>query len=136
MIKSKGRYHCTIWTPEELEFVKTYSRHWHERERQVLVQYYPVEGMAVADRLPGRTRVSVRQAAYAMGLNLPNSEMRPVQQKWSQEELQRLAANQNLPLAELTVLFPERTPVSVRKARIRLEKRQQRTSETQKRNVE
>ncbi len=24
-----------------------------ERERQALVQYYPVEGIAVADRLPG-----------------------------------------------------------------------------------
>ncbi|HCH9283012.1 TPA: hypothetical protein NNU28_004382 [Salmonella enterica] len=71
MIKSKGRYHRTIWTPEELEFVKTYSRHWHEREYQVLVQYYPVEGMAVADRLPGRTRASMRQAAYSMGLKFP-----------------------------------------------------------------
>lgn len=71
MIKSKGRYHRTIWTPEELEFVKTYSRHWHEREHQVLVQYYPVEGMAVADRLPGRTRASMRQAAYSMGLKFP-----------------------------------------------------------------
>lgn len=71
MIKSKGRYHRTIWTPEELEFVKTYSRHWHEREHQVLVQYYPVGSMAVADRLPGRTRASMRQAAYSMGLKFP-----------------------------------------------------------------
>lgn len=71
MIKSKGRYHRTIWTLEELEFVKTYSRHWHEREYQLLVQYYSVEGMAVADRLPGRTRASMRQAAYSMGLKFP-----------------------------------------------------------------
>ncbi|MBJ9293281.1 hypothetical protein GHT40_03100 [Citrobacter werkmanii] len=103
-------------------------RQWNEQERQVLVQYYPVEGMAVADRLPGRTRASVRQAAYLMGLNLPGSETRPVQQKWSQKELLRLEANQSLPLAELAVLFPGRTPVSVRKARIRLEKRQRKVS--------
>lgn len=36
---------------------------WNEQEHQVLVQYYPVEGMAVAERLPGRTRVSMRQVA-------------------------------------------------------------------------
>lgn len=110
-------------------------RRWNEQERQVLVQYYPVEGMAVADRLPGRTRASVRQAAYSMGLNLPGSETRPVQQKWTQKELLRLEANQNLPMAELAVLFPGRTPVSVRKARIRLEKRQQKVSKTFKYNT-
>ncbi|EAY9754084.1 hypothetical protein OY03_002758 [Salmonella enterica subsp. enterica] len=103
-------------------------RQWNEQERQVLVQYYTVEGMAVADRLPGRTRVSVRQAAYSMGLNLPGSETRPVQQKWSLKELIRLEANQSLPLAELAALFPGRTPVSVRKALIRLEKRLRKVS--------
>ncbi len=103
-------------------------RQWNEQERQVLVQYYPVEGMAVTDRLPGRTRASVRQAAYSMGLNLPSSETMPVQQKWTQKELLRLEANQSLPLAELAALFPGRTPVSVRKARIRLEKRQRKVS--------
>lgn len=110
-------------------------RRWNEQERQVLVQYYPVEGMAVTDRLPGRTRASVRQAAYSMGLNLPGSETRPVQQKWTQKELLRLEANQNLPLAELAILFPGRTPVSVRKARIRLEKRRKKVSKTLKYNT-
>uniref|UniRef100_UPI003296A25A hypothetical protein n=1 Tax=Salmonella enterica TaxID=28901 RepID=UPI003296A25A len=62
MIKSKGRYNSTIWTIEELEFVKTYSRHWHEREYKLLVHYYPVEVMAVADLLPGRTRASMIHA--------------------------------------------------------------------------
>lgn len=210
MRKPQARYHRKIWTPEELEFVKTYygivptvkiaeilersfdavrwvvrnqekrlmdsyhpwteeektiirthftagsgiaqimsllpgrtrgaiylmkdklnvhsPRHWNEQERQVLVQYYPVEGMAVAERLPGRTQVSMRQAAYSMGLNLPGSETRPVQQKWPPKELLRLEANQSLPLAELAALFPGRTPVSVRKARIRLEKRQRKVS--------
>lgn len=71
MTKPQARHHRKRWTPEELEFVKTYSRHWHEREHQVLVQYYPVESMAVADRLPGRTRASMRQAAYSMGLKFP-----------------------------------------------------------------
>ncbi len=71
MTKPQARHHRKRWTSEELEFVKTYSRHWHEREHQVLVQYYPVEGMAVADRLPGRTRASMRQATYSMGLKFP-----------------------------------------------------------------
>ncbi|ENA9696624.1 hypothetical protein ABG299_002148 [Salmonella enterica subsp. enterica] len=217
MKKPQARYHRKMWTPEELEFVKTYygivptakiaeilertfdavrwvvrnqkqklmdpyqpwteeekaiirthftagsgitqimsllpgrtrgaiylmkdklnvhsPRQWNEQERQVLAQYYPVEGMSVADRLPGRTRVSVRQAAYSMGLNLPGSETRPVQQKWSLKELLRLEANQSLPLAELAALFPGRTPVSVHKARIRLEKRQRKAPETQKSNT-
>lgn len=65
MTKPQARHHRKRWTSEELEFVKTYSRHWHE------LQYYPVEGMAVADRLPGRTRASMRQATYSMGLKFP-----------------------------------------------------------------
>lgn len=77
----------------------------------------------------------MRQAAYSIGLSLPSSETRPVQQKWTQKELLRLETNQNLPLSELAVLFPGRTPVSVRKARIRLEKRQRMTSETLKSNT-
>lgn len=99
------------------------TRRWSEQERQILAQYYSVEGMTVVDRLPGRTKVAVRQKAYAMGLSLSDSEVRSVQ-KWSKEEQQRLEAHQCLPLAELTVLFPGRSPQSVRKARIRLEKRQ------------
>ncbi|EJX0633965.1 hypothetical protein ODD08_004046 [Salmonella enterica] len=99
-------------------------RKWSEQERQILAQYYPTEGMTVAARLPGRTKAAVRQTAYAMGLNLPDSETRPVQQKWSREELEQLEANQHLPLTKLGALFPGRTSVSVRKARIRLLERQ------------
>ncbi|MDO2431747.1 hypothetical protein Q2V57_09230 [Enterobacter bugandensis] len=98
-------------------------RRWSEQERQIQEQYYPAEGIAVADRLPGRTKVAVRQTAYAMGLSLKNSEVRSVQ-NWSKEELQRLEAHQYLPLNKLAALFPERSQQSVRKARIRLEKRQ------------
>ncbi|EAS1760769.1 hypothetical protein BH012_22925, partial [Salmonella enterica] len=36
------------------------TRQWSQQERQILSQYYPVEGMAVTDRLTGRTRTSVR----------------------------------------------------------------------------
>ncbi|ECD9612265.1 hypothetical protein FNZ18_23345 [Salmonella enterica subsp. salamae] len=99
------------------------ARRWSEQERQILAQYYPEEGMAVADRLPNRTRVAVRQTAYVMGLSLPDSEIRHVQ-KWSEEEQKRLEAHQCLPLTELTALFPGRSQQSVRKARMRLEKQQ------------
>lgn len=60
-------------------------RNWSEQERQILAKYHSTEGMVVADRLAERTKAAVRQAAYAMGLNLPDSETRPVQQKWRRE---------------------------------------------------
>ncbi|ECD9612068.1 hypothetical protein FNZ18_22250 [Salmonella enterica subsp. salamae] len=99
------------------------ARRWSEQERRILAQYYPEEGMAVADRLPNRTRVAVRQTAYTMGLSLPDNEVRSVQ-KWSREEQQRLETHQHLPLAELAELFPERTQVAVRKALGRMRNRQ------------
>lgn len=99
------------------------TRRWSEQERQILAQYYPAEGMAVADRLPNRTRVAVRQTAYAMELSLPESEIRHVQ-KWSEEEQKRLEAHQCLPLAVLAALFPERSQVAVRKALVRMRNRQ------------
>ncbi|HAF2404048.1 TPA: hypothetical protein H2W70_004109 [Salmonella enterica] len=99
------------------------TRRWSEQERQILAQYYPTEGMAVAGRLPGRTQVAIRQTVYAMKLRLLGSEIKTVQ-AWSREEQQRLETHQHLPLVELTALFPGRNQQSVRKARIRLEKRQ------------
>lgn len=99
------------------------TRRWSEQEHQILAQYYPQEGMAVADRLPGRTRVAIRQAVYAMRLRLLGSEIKTVQ-AWSREEQQRLETHQHLPLAELAALFPERTQVAVRKALVRMRNRQ------------
>ncbi|MTH48274.1 hypothetical protein [Intestinirhabdus alba] len=102
------------------------TRRWSEQEHQILAQYYPVEGMTVADRLPGRTRVAIRQAVYAMGLRLLGSEIKTVQ-AWRREEQQRLETHQHLSLAELAALFPERTQVAVRKVRkalVRMRNRQ------------
>ncbi len=171
MRKPQARYHRKMWTPGELEFVKTYYgivptakiaeilgrtfdavrwvvrnqkqklmdpyQPWTEEEKGIIRTHFTAgSGIAqIMSQVPGRTRVSVRQAAYLLGLNLPGIETRPVQQKWSQKELLRLEANQSLPLAELAVLFPGRTPVSVRKARIRLEKRRQKVSKTLKYNT-
>ncbi|ECI6680374.1 hypothetical protein EHE65_03895 [Salmonella enterica subsp. enterica] len=99
------------------------TRRWSEQERQILAQYYPVEGMAVAGRLPGRTQVAIRQTVYAMRLRLLGSEIKTVQ-AWSREEQQRLETHQHLPLAELVALFPDRTHVAVRKALVRMRNRQ------------
>lgn len=100
------------------------TRRWSEQERQILAQYYPQEGMAVADRLPGRTQVAIRQTVYAMRLRLLGSEIKTVQ-AWSREEQQRLETHQHLPLAGLAALFPDRTHVAVRKALVRVRNRQE-----------
>lgn len=102
-------------------------RRWSDWERQILAQYYPTEGMAVVNRLTGRTKEAVRQTACAMGLRLRDREVRSVQ-KWTREEQQLLKTYQYLPLAELTVLFPGRSQQSVRKARIRLANRQKKNN--------
>ncbi len=66
----------------------------------------PYRASAGTDRLPGRTRVSVRQAAYAISINLPDYETRPIQKKWCKEELQRLEAKSYLLLIRLH-FFPD-----------------------------
>ena len=42
---------------------KGLSRKWSADELRILDQYYPVEGIAVANRLPGRTFCAVRSTA-------------------------------------------------------------------------
>ncbi|EIZ8585495.1 hypothetical protein MQY53_003064 [Salmonella enterica subsp. enterica] len=92
-------------------------RKWKEQECQILEQYYSVEGVAVAERLPGRTPHAVRSMANQLGIK-PVTGV--IQQKWTPEEWQRLVENKHLPLVELAALFPDRTQVSVRKALSRM----------------
>lgn len=84
---------------------------WEVEELRILEQYYPLEGAAVASRLPGRTPCAVKNIARLHGIK---SGLLPT--KWTPEELHRIHENSHLPLAEMTALFPERTQTAVRKA--------------------
>lgn len=92
----------------------TRVKKWKEQERQILEQYYPIEGIAVNDRLAGRTVHAVRGMARQPGIKPADGSTS--QQKGTQEEWQRLNENKQLPLTKLAELFPERTQCSVLKA--------------------
>lgn len=87
------------------------SRKWRADELRILEQYYPVEGIAVASRLPGRTFCAVRSTANQRGIK---SGLLP--RKWTQEEWQRMDENSHLLPEELAALFPGRTQKAVIKA--------------------
>ncbi len=95
------------------------TRRWSESERKILIQFYSVEGLAVTSRLPGRTRNAIITMARQMEIPSPYNEKGPRQQKWTPEEWLRIEKYDHLPLTELSALFPERTQISVRKARDR-----------------
>lgn len=98
------------------------GKKWNVKELRILEQYYPIEGIAVADRLPGRTPYAVRSMATQRGIKLIDSGS--VQRKWTPEEWQLLKENSQLPFVDLVALFPERTHTSVRKALDRMRKGQ------------
>lgn len=44
------------------------GRFWRDEELQILTQYYPLEGTAVAQRLPGRSSMSIKIKAGRLGI--------------------------------------------------------------------
>lgn len=94
---------------------------WSEAELQILRDFYPTEGSAVARRLPGRHRGMAKQKAFQLGLRMTNSTPR---QSWPAEERARLEANQHLPFPELLLLFPGRSASSLKSALHRIKTRQ------------
>ncbi|TKV05707.1 hypothetical protein FDX19_21915 [Citrobacter sp. wls619] len=102
-------------------------RNWSEAEARMLEKYYPSEGSSVASRLPGRTPAAVIIQAGKLGIVFEGSQ-ETFHQRWSDEEKRLLERNRYLPLAKLTVLFPERTKASVRSYRQLLNKRRDSTS--------
>lgn len=87
------------------------SSKWSADELRILEQYYPVEGISVANRLPGRTFCTVKSTANQRGLK---SGLHP--RKWTQEEWLLVEENKYLPPEELVTLFPGRTQKAVCKA--------------------
>ncbi len=98
------------------------GRGWNAAEQQLLQQCYPIQGTAVAEKLPGRTPEAIRLKAASLGLKYC-SNSRSSSRRWRQEELTLLARNLTLPLEALVQLFPGRSRASVRRARERLRKK-------------
>lgn len=64
------------------------NSHWTKKEKEILKKYFPLEGIAVVSRLPGRSRPSVASCAYrVMGLKIAKSDSRP----WTESELKTLS---------------------------------------------
>lgn len=98
------------------------ARSWNSKECQILKQFYPEQGAAVADMLPGRTPEAVKIKACEMGIKFQGSD-NGRQRIWSEEEQLRLQYHDHLQLPDLLKLFPDRSFASVKKARERFRKR-------------
>lgn len=60
---------------------------WSEEEENILRTYFPLEGLAVASRLPRRNKRSISSYAYRrLGLKVEQSDTRP----WTEQELKIL----------------------------------------------
>ncbi|MFK3662734.1 hypothetical protein ACI2I2_19835 [Scandinavium sp. NPDC088450] len=94
---------------------------WSDAELQILRDFYPTEGSAVARRLPGRQRRTAGQKAIQLGLRMAVSTPR---QSWSEEEKAQLDANKHLSFPELQQMFPDRSASSLKNALNRIKKRQ------------
>lgn len=100
----------------------TSARSWNSQECQVLKQFYPEQGTAVANMLPGRTAEAVKIKACEMGIKYRGSN-NGRQRMWSDEEQLRLQYHDHLQLPDLLKLFPDRSFASVKKARERFRRR-------------
>ncbi len=56
---------------------------WTDEENEILRKYYPDEGYAVADRLPGRTRNSIKTRVSVLGLKFTGSDRK----YWNEDEI-------------------------------------------------
>ncbi|MCZ7836309.1 hypothetical protein [Atlantibacter hermannii] len=94
------------------------ARSWTRRECLLLKQFYPAQGTAVANMLPGRTAEAVKIKACEMGIKYRGSD-NGKQRIWSDEEQLRLRDYDHLPLPDLLKYFPDRSFASVKKGRER-----------------
>lgn len=94
------------------------NRKWSADELRILEQYYPVEGIAVANRLPGRTFCAVKNTANLRGL-----KSGLLSRKWTPEEWRLVEENRYLPVEELAALLPGRTQKAVSKAQESVKKK-------------
>lgn len=96
------------------------ARNWSAQECKILKKYYPLLGTATVDKLVGRTIDAVKIKANDMGLRFFGCSGPGKQRMWQPEELKKLEKHLHLPLTELAAYFPDRTLISVKKAKQRL----------------
>lgn len=60
-------------------------RKWTEYEKSILIQFYPIIGPKVKEKIPNRTKESIKNMAYDLGLIFQNS--------WTDEEYSILKTN-------------------------------------------
>ncbi|EJM3643767.1 SANT/Myb domain-containing protein [Salmonella enterica] len=120
-----GRTRKTIqWMANRLGVLS--ARSWTREEERILETYYPELGVAVAKRLPGRTADAVKLKACDMGIRYQGHAGARI---WSQEELAKLASHDHLAFSDVLKLFPDRSRLSVKKARERLRKKKRTVSD-------
>lgn len=100
----------------------TSGRYWREEEIQILRDYYPQYGTAIAESRLGRTETSVKIMARRLGIKYLGEEGKF--RIWSEEEWAILEKHAHLSIAEQMKLLPGRSQLSVEKARGRLRKKQ------------
>ena len=64
---------------------------WTIEENEIIKEYYPVEGMEVLKRLPGRTKSQLLGHVYHLGLYYADHEPREISiehRSWNKEELE------------------------------------------------
>lgn len=106
----------------------TSPRNWHDDEVTILSSHYPKLGVKVASLLPGRTEDAVKLKASSLKLKYVGGKENGSHQRiWNHQELLLLKKYHHLPLTEAMVFFPDRSPSSIRKARVRLRKPRQST---------
>ena len=118
----EARNHHTDWSDKDLEFLET----WYGTMPTELIAGI-LGRSSRAIKLAVRNRMVTGQVESVTEVSLSDSRVKLVQQKWSEEEWLRLEANRHLSLAELTALFPGRTPIAVRGACSRLTARREKT---------
>ncbi|PVZ80279.1 hypothetical protein C9426_33135 [Serratia sp. S1B] len=99
----------------------TSGRYWREAECQILREYYPEYGTAIAERWLGRTEDSVKLKASELGIKFLGQEGKF--RIWSEEEWGILEKYLHLSIAEQMQLLPGRSRQAVEKARERLRAR-------------
>lgn len=115
-----GRTRKTIFQ-KAISLGITSARSWSDEECLILVEYYPVLGTKVGEMI-GRTAEAVKIKACEMGIKVEG--LTPAR-KWSEKETTLLLANLHKTPAEIRKIFPDRTPKSVEKARLKWKKKLQ-----------
>lgn len=104
-------HHINSKSDSNTFFPQNAKRPWSNEELGVVKKYYPMEGDAIIERLPGRTIAACQAKAYTLGLR--KSDVINEKRKWTAEEDRVLA--QFYPVEGIFVArrLPHRTKTAV-----------------------